>query len=52
MRPARILYCEGNVDGTIGGSYFSLLYLIEGLDRARYEPLVVFHRETPFAAAR
>lgn len=50
MRPARILYCEGNVDGTIGGSYFSLLYLTEGLDRTRYEPLVAFHRETPFAA--
>jgi glycosyltransferase involved in cell wall biosynthesis len=38
----RIVYVEGNVDGTIGGSYFSLLFLVSGLDRARFEPLVVF----------
>ena len=38
----RILFCEGNIDGTIGGSYFSLLFLAAGLDRARYEPIVVF----------
>lgn len=41
----RILYCEGNVDGTIGGSFFSLLYLVENLDRSRFRPVVVFHRE-------
>jgi glycosyltransferase involved in cell wall biosynthesis len=41
----RILYVEGNVDGTIGGSYFSLLFLVSGLDRARFDPLVVFARE-------
>ena len=41
----RILYCEGNVDGTIGGSFYSLLYLVERLDRARYKPIVVFHRD-------
>lgn len=38
----RILYVEGNVDGTIGGSYYSLFYLVAGLDRTRYEPIVVF----------
>lgn len=43
--PARIVYCEGNVDGTIGGSYYSLLYLVKGLERSRYAPLVVFHTE-------
>jgi glycosyltransferase involved in cell wall biosynthesis len=43
--PTRIVFVEGNVDGTIGGSYFSLLFLLEGLDRARFEPIVVFHRE-------
>ncbi len=43
--PTRVLYLEGNTDGTIGGSYFSLLYLIQGLDRTRYEPIVVFQRE-------
>jgi glycosyltransferase involved in cell wall biosynthesis len=40
--PARILYVEGNVDGTVGGSYFSLLYLTSGLDRSQFEPIVVF----------
>jgi glycosyltransferase involved in cell wall biosynthesis len=45
-RPAkRILYVEGNVDGTIGGSYLSLLFLVSGLDRTRFDPLVVFARE-------
>jgi len=42
---AKILYCEGNTDGTIGGSYYSLLFLIEGLKGTRYDPLAVFHRE-------
>lgn len=43
--PVRVLFCEANMDGTIGGSYYSLLYLTTHLDRARYEPLVVFHRD-------
>jgi glycosyltransferase involved in cell wall biosynthesis len=38
----RILYVEGNVDGTVGGSFFSLLFLVSGLDRSRFEPVVVF----------
>lgn len=38
----RILYIEANTDGTIGGSYYSLLYLIQGLDKTRYEPHVMF----------
>ena len=41
-RPVRIVFCENNVDGTIGGSYFSLLYLVKGLDRHRFAPIVVF----------
>jgi glycosyltransferase involved in cell wall biosynthesis/O-antigen/teichoic acid export membrane protein len=41
----RILYVEGNEDRTIGGSYFSLLFLVSGLDRTRFEPLVVFTGE-------
>lgn len=44
-RRINILYCEGNTDGTVGGSYFSLLYLVSGLDRRRYNPIVVFHNE-------
>lgn len=43
--PRRILYCEGNVDGTIGGSFYSLLFLVENLDRTRFHPIVVFHRD-------
>lgn len=54
-RVQRILYVEGNVDETIGGSFFSLLFLVEGLDRERYKPTVVFsfeHRLIPrFEAA-
>lgn len=42
---SRILYVEGNVDGTIGGSYFSLLFLVAELDRSRFEPIVVFCTE-------
>src|SRR6187455_2013969 len=38
----RILYVEGNVDGTVGGSFFSLLFLVSGLDRPRFEPVVAF----------
>ena len=48
--PVRVVYCEGNVDGTIGGSYYSLLYLVKGLDRRRYKPLVVFHAENGLRA--
>lgn len=39
----RILYVESNVDGTVGGSYFSLLFLIEGLNKNNYEPIVAFY---------
>lgn len=44
MARRRIVYCEGNLDGTIGGSYFSLLFLVSGLDREEFEPIVVFRR--------
>ena len=41
----KILYIEANTDGTIGGSYYSLLYLLQGLDKTRYEPHVMFCQE-------
>jgi glycosyltransferase involved in cell wall biosynthesis len=41
----KIMYCEGNTDGTIGGSFYSLLYLSGGLDREKYDPIVVFHQK-------
>jgi glycosyltransferase involved in cell wall biosynthesis len=40
-----VLFVEGNDDGTIGGSYFSLLFLVSGLDQTRFTPLVVFATE-------
>lgn len=41
--PLNILYCESNIDGTIGGSHYCLLHLVENLDRRRFNPLVVFY---------
>ena len=41
----KILYIEGNRDGSIGGSYYSMLYLIQGLDKLKYEPHVLFCQE-------
>jgi glycosyltransferase involved in cell wall biosynthesis len=46
----RVLYCESNVDGTIGGSHYCLLYLVENLDLTRFEPIVVFHQDNPLVA--
>lgn len=43
--PINIVYCENNVDGTVGGSYYSLLYLVKNLDRRRYHPIVIFYTE-------
>lgn len=40
----KILYCESNKDGTVGGSYFSLLFLVQGIDKAVFEPIVVFYK--------
>src|SRR5262245_7666236 len=37
-----ILFVESNVDGTVGGSYLSLFFLVTGLDRQRYHPIVQF----------
>ena len=39
---SRILFVEGNTDGTVGGSYYIMVDLVLGLDRSRYEPIVVF----------
>ena len=41
----KILYCESNIDGTVGGSYYSLFYLVEGLNKNRYDPIVVFYKD-------
>jgi len=44
-RPRRVLFCENNTDGTIGGSYYSMLFLASGLDRQRYEPMAQFYTD-------
>lgn len=44
VAPLRILYVEQNLDGTTGGSYRSLLYLLKGLDKREYAPIVAFYR--------
>ncbi len=43
--PRRILYCESNTDGTIGGSHYCLLNLVERLDTDRYAPVTLFYQE-------
>lgn len=47
----RVLFVEGNPDGTVGGSFFLMLDLILGLDRSRFEPTAVFRFEN-FVADR
>jgi len=47
MPARRILYAEQNTDGTVGGSYYSLLDIARTIDRDRYEPVVLFHRNNP-----
>jgi glycosyltransferase involved in cell wall biosynthesis len=41
----RVLYLEGNTDGTVGGSYYLMFDLVNRLDRTQYEPIVGFHRD-------
>lgn len=43
VKPKRILYVEGNVDGTVGGSYYVLYDLVVNLDHDMYCPVVVFY---------
>jgi len=45
MSRKKILYVESNTDGTVGGSHFSLLFLIEGLNKEIYEPIVAFYQK-------
>ncbi len=39
----RILYVEQNTDGTIGGSHYTLLYLIQNLPKNDYKPIIFFY---------
>lgn len=44
MAPRNVLYIEANTDGTVGGSHTCLLELVRGLDRSRYNPVVLFYQ--------
>jgi len=39
----RILYVEENRDGTVGGSHFQLLDIVQSLDASRFTPYVLFY---------
>jgi glycosyltransferase involved in cell wall biosynthesis len=41
----RILFVEGNPDGTVGGSFILMLDLIRGLDRRQFTPVAIFRFE-------
>lgn len=47
MQKKRILYIESNRDGTVGGSYYSLFYLVRGLNKDLYQPVVMFYENNP-----
>jgi len=45
MSIKRILYCDSNIDGTIGGAQYSLFYLVRGLNKEKFKPIVIFYSE-------
>lgn len=47
-RRARVLIVESNEDGTVGGSHQALFDLVVGVDRASFEPIVLFHEDNVF----
>ena len=42
-----ILYVEQNQDGTVGGSYHSLLLMVKALDKTRYRTIAAFYDPLP-----
>jgi len=50
MNAKRILYVEGNVDGTVGGSYYVLYDLVINLDKHRFCPVVLFYVDNIIAS--
>jgi glycosyltransferase involved in cell wall biosynthesis len=41
----KVLFIEGNVDGTVGGSYYVLYDIVTHLDQTKYTPIVGFHQD-------
>lgn len=48
---ARILHVEANEDGTVGGSHRGLVDLVLGVDRTRFEPVVLFYENNRHVVA-
>lgn len=44
----RVLCIEVNEDGTVGGSHQALFDLAKGMDRSRFEPVVLFYQDNVF----
>jgi len=44
-----ILFVEQNQDGTIGGSYWCLYYIVKHLDKSKYKPFVIFFNNNKIA---
>lgn len=45
MKVKNILFIEGNLDGTIGGSHYCLLEIVKRINRGKFRPLVIFYQE-------
>jgi glycosyltransferase involved in cell wall biosynthesis len=49
MTRRRVLFVEANEDGTVGGSHQVLYDMIREMNRAVYEPVVLFYQDNRFA---
>lgn len=49
MTRRRVLFVEANEDGTVGGSHQVLYDMIREMNRAMYEPVVLFYQDNRFA---
>ncbi|MBI4338413.1 MAG: glycosyltransferase family 4 protein [Chloroflexi bacterium] len=47
VQPRKTRVCYFLHSGSVGGATLSLLYLLQQMDRERYEPVVVFLHDTP-----
>ena len=45
MAVKNILYIEANLDGTIGGSYYSLFGTVKRIDKSKFNPTVTFYQD-------
>lgn len=50
MKPSKVLFVEQNIDGTIGGSHYCLLYLLQNLNKTKFEPITIFYELNPLVS--